>query len=81
MGRMDPEMILDSVREAYSEAARRPRGSPIVNGIFNLNPFRTQLFQELARVVKPGGSVWSAEIILNEQLPEAQRESEAAWFA
>jgi ubiquinone/menaquinone biosynthesis C-methylase UbiE len=53
----------------------------IVNGIFNLNPFRTQLFHELARVVKPGGSVWSAEIILNETLPDAHTRSEAAWFA
>ena len=53
----------------------------IVNGIFNLNPHRKQLFQELARVVKRGGIVWSAEIILKEPLPEAQRQSEAAWFA
>ena len=45
----------------------------IVNGIFNLNPFRDQFFQELARVVKPGGTVWSAEIILKEPLPEAHR--------
>lgn len=53
----------------------------IANGIFNLNPFHDRLFRELARVVKPGGTVWSAEIILKEPLPEAHRQSEAAWFA
>jgi arsenite methyltransferase len=53
----------------------------LVNGIFNLNPERGQLFQELARVVKTGGTLWSAEIILKVPLTEAHRQSEAAWFA
>ncbi len=53
----------------------------LVNGIFNLNPYRDQLFRELARVVKTGGTVWSAEIILKAPLPDAHRRSEAAWFA
>ena len=53
----------------------------LVNGIFNLNPHRTRLFRELARVVKPGGTVWSAEIILVAVLPDAHRQGEAAWFA
>ena len=53
----------------------------LVNGIFNLNPFRDHLFRELARVVKVGGKVWSAEIILKERLLDAHRRSEAAWFA
>ena len=53
----------------------------IVNGIFNLNPQRRELFSELARVVKTGGTVWSAEIVLIKTLPDAHRRSEAAWFA
>lgn len=53
----------------------------LVNGIFNLNPWREQIFRELARVVKTGGTVWSAEIILGAPLPDAHRRSEAAWFA
>lgn len=53
----------------------------MVNGIFNLNPYRDQIFRELARVVKPGGRVWSAEIILREALADAHKRSEAAWFA
>lgn len=53
----------------------------LANGIFNLNPHREKLFCELARVLKEGGAVWLAEIILNEPLAEAHRRSEAAWFA
>ena len=53
----------------------------LVNGIFNLNPRRDYLFRELARVVRTGGTVWSAEIILKARLPDAHRRSEAAWFA
>jgi arsenite methyltransferase len=53
----------------------------LVNGIFNLNPEREKLFYELARVMKHGGTVWSAEIILKDSLTEAHRQSEAAWFA
>ena len=53
----------------------------LVNGIFNLSPLRAELFRELARVMRTGGTVFSAEIILIEVLPEAYRRSETAWFA
>ena len=53
----------------------------LVSGIFNLSPLRAQLFRELARVMRMGGTVYSAEIILIEPLPEAYRRSETAWFA
>ena len=33
----------------------------MVNGIFNLNPRRNEIFSELARVVRPGGKVILAE--------------------
>ena len=36
----------------------------LVNGIFNLNRLRSELFRELARVVRPGGQVFGAELIL-----------------
>jgi SAM-dependent methyltransferase len=36
----------------------------LVNGIFNLNPFRDHVFRELARVIKTGGSVYAAELVL-----------------
>ena len=53
----------------------------LVNGMFNLNPARTEIFEELARVVVPGGVACSAELILNEPLPQAVRADEASWFA
>ncbi len=53
----------------------------LVNGIFNLNPARTEIFGELARVVSPGGVVCAAELILKEPLPQAAQVDEASWFA
>lgn len=53
----------------------------LVNGIFNLNPFRDQIFRELARIIKPGGSVFGAELILHAPLPESSRAGAANWFS
>jgi ubiquinone/menaquinone biosynthesis C-methylase UbiE len=53
----------------------------LVNGIFNLNPARELIFQELARVVRPGGAVYGAEIILRESLPPETQANETNWFA
>jgi arsenite methyltransferase len=53
----------------------------LVNGIFNLNPWRDAVFAELARVVRPGGAAYAAELILREPLPPEVKESEADWFA
>lgn len=53
----------------------------LVNGIFNLNPARTAIFHELARVVRPGGAVYAAELILREPPPPASQLTEADWFA
>lgn len=51
----------------------------LVNGIFNLNPARESIFHELARVVRKGGTVFSAELILSSPLPPQQ--DAANWFA
>ena len=53
----------------------------LVNGIFNLNPARREIFSELARVVRTGGRVFAAELILRGPLPAEVRSSEADWFA
>ena len=53
----------------------------LVNGIFNLNPSRRVVFEELSRVVKPGGRVYAAELILKEPLPEEIQASMENWFA
>jgi arsenite methyltransferase len=52
----------------------------LVNGIFNLNPARSAIFSELARVVRPGGRLYAAELILRAKLPEREQ-TEASWFA
>lgn len=53
----------------------------VVNGIFNLNPFRDRIFKELARVLRPGGRVFGAELVLNRELPVTFRAGEANWFS
>jgi arsenite methyltransferase len=53
----------------------------VVNGIFNLNPARDAIFHELARVVRGGGAVYAAELILSQPLPPETRASEKDWFA
>ncbi len=53
----------------------------LVNGIFNLNPAREAIFSELARVVRPGGTVYAAEIILRQPLSSEESNSDANWFA
>jgi ubiquinone/menaquinone biosynthesis C-methylase UbiE len=69
-----------------SDAERLPIGDAtidvaIVNGIFNLNPARDTIFHELARVVRPRGTVYAAELILSQPLPAEIRVSETDWFA
>lgn len=53
----------------------------IVNGIFNLNPKREAIFHELARVIKDGGKLYAAELILKAPLPPDIVESNTDWFA
>ncbi|HKF77989.1 MAG TPA: methyltransferase domain-containing protein [Candidatus Dormibacteraeota bacterium] len=52
----------------------------LVNGVFNLNPARHAIFDELARVVRPGGRVYAAELILQVPLPPSEMTA-ASWFA
>ncbi len=53
----------------------------LINGIFNLNPVRHEIFNELARVLRPGGVVYAAELILREPLPPEIQDNETNWFA
>jgi ubiquinone/menaquinone biosynthesis C-methylase UbiE len=36
----------------------------LINGIFNLNPARAEIFPEVLRVLRPGGRVFAAELVL-----------------
>jgi len=53
----------------------------LVNGIFNLNPGRKEIFAELARVVRRSGLVYAAELILAAPLSEQERTDESSWFS
>lgn len=53
----------------------------LVNGIFNLNPKRKEIFSELARVLRPHGRAYVAELVLTTPLPEGDHASESNWFA
>ncbi len=57
----------------------------LVNGLFNLNPAREAIFSELARVVRPGGSVWAAELVLADGVEAKQKQKPYLdvkdWFA
>ena len=56
-------------------------GVVLVNGIFNLNVGRQLIFRELGRVVRRGGVVYAAELILKQPLSTEQQASESNWFA
>jgi arsenite methyltransferase len=53
----------------------------LVNGIFNLNPARNSIFRELARVVRPGGVVFAAELVLEAPLSEKDKSRSTNWFS
>lgn len=53
----------------------------LINGLFNLNPFREQIFLEISRVLRPGGKVFAAELVLKEPLPHEVAGSTSNWFA
>jgi arsenite methyltransferase len=53
----------------------------LVNGIFNLNTARESIFRELARVLRPGGVAYAAELVLASPLPANVRQTDADWFA
>lgn len=52
----------------------------MVNGIFNLNPNRAAIFAELARVVRKGGTVFAAELIVTRPTETCEM-GESDWFA
>lgn len=51
----------------------------ISNGVFNLSPAKTELFEELYRVVKPGGRLQFSDITLEAELSEATRNDIDLW--
>ena len=51
----------------------------ISNGVINLSPRKYLLFKEIHRVLKPGGRLQFADIVLRKKLPRSLAESPDAW--
>ena len=80
------EAAVDAVTFFQGDAERLPLDDAsvdmaLVNGIFNLNPARADIFRELARVVRPGGHAYVAELVLQEAVSKPDHFTEAEWFA
>ncbi len=53
----------------------------ISNGVINLSPDKDTAFREAFRVLKPGGHLQIADIVVHRDIPPAGREDIAIWTA
>lgn len=51
----------------------------ISNGVINLSPCKQTSFNEIYRVLKPGGKLQFADVVLENELPASVAESAEAW--
>jgi arsenite methyltransferase len=53
----------------------------VSNGVINLTPDKSRVFREVHRVLKPGGRLQIADIIVQKEIPAAAKEDVAIWTA
>ncbi len=53
----------------------------ISNGVINLSPEKDKVFHEAFRVLKPGGRLQIADIVVHRDIPPGAREDVAIWTA
>lgn len=53
----------------------------ISNGVVNLSPDKRQVFNEIFRVLKPGGQLFLADVIVQRELTETARSNPDIWAA
>ena len=71
-------------REGFAEALPAPDESidlVISNGVINLSPDKAAVFREAYRVLKPGGRLQIADIVVHKEIPTAARDDIAIWTA
>ncbi len=51
----------------------------ISNGVINLSPCKQELFEEIFRVLKNGGKLQFADVVLEKELPDKLSNSPEAW--
>jgi SAM-dependent methyltransferase len=71
-------------REGYAEALPLPdeiADLVISNGVINLSPDKASVFREAFRVLKPGGRLQIADIVVHKDIPPDDREDIAVWTA
>lgn len=68
--------LVDSEKIPYSDASF---DVVISSGVINLSPAKLGLFQEIRRVLKPGGRLQFADIVLAKPLPPAMTGNLDAW--
>lgn len=64
------------------EAIPLPAGSVdavISNGVINLSPRKSRVLAELYRVLRPGGRLTMADLLVESELPPELKTSDAAW--
>ena len=69
-------------REGFAEALPVPDGWAdvvISNGALNLVPDKAAALQEMARVLKPGGRVQIADILVQQPVPESAKRQIDLW--
>jgi SAM-dependent methyltransferase len=71
-------------RKGVAEALPVEDGSVdlvISNGVINLAPEKDAVFREVFRVLKPGGRLQIADIVVHKDIPPAARDDVAIWTA
>jgi SAM-dependent methyltransferase len=51
----------------------------ISNGVINLSPDKEAVFGEIARILKPGGRIQIADIVVQQAVPDAAKENIDLW--